>query len=262
MSRLLFQALLLAACTSACATARVIGPPVVATPDPNVPRIVVIEPFFETAEWQTVSKDYLRHDTLQPLGGYTGYGGGMLGPQSTTVTVTETKKPLYAQIDSLVTEHRAVVAEVQKLRPSWRVSSTSGLAALEGPVSVVRVIIEGDQVIESDRALKNTAFAFGLVIWPLQVYNFWPVTETERGYGTLERFITDAPTVKQRLVRYQTQPDSAFNAAGFTPLRRGFGLDVTYEEGLLAREEPRARVLLDAFSERLASAIVTIVEEP
>jgi hypothetical protein len=232
---------------------------VVTTPDPNVPRVVVIEPFFETAEWQTVSKEYLRQDTL-PMGGY--YGGGFLGPQSPTITVTQTQKPLFAQINSLTAEHRAVLERVQALRPSWRVSSTSGLAALEGPVSVVRVIIEGNQVIESDRALKNTAFAFGLVIWPLQIYNFWPVTETERGYGTLERFITDAPTVKERLVRYKTQPDAAFNAAGFTPLRRPFGLDVTYEEGLLAREDPRPKVLLDAFSERLASAIVAVVEEP
>ncbi|MBK7861516.1 MAG: hypothetical protein IPJ65_23455 [Archangiaceae bacterium] len=254
MSRLL--ALSLCSLFTACATARVVGPEVVRTADPNFPRVVVIEPFFETAEWETVSKEYLRNDTLQPMGGF------MLGPGSPTVTVTQTQKPLYAQLDSLVTEHRAVLDEVQKQRPSWRVSSTSGLAALEGPVTVVRVIIEGNQVIGSDRALKNTAFAFGLVILPLQIYNFWPVTETMRGYGTLERFLTDAPTVKQRAVRYQTQPDAAFNASGFSPLRRGFGLDVTFEEGLLADEAPRGPVLLSAFSERLASAIVAIVEEP
>lgn len=231
-----------------CATAKVIGPPLVTTPDPMVPRVVVLEPFFETADWRENVKE-LREPNL-------------ITGRIEATQVRETTKPLLAQVDSLAAEHRAVLQHVQRLRPSWRVTSTSGLAALEGPVTVVRVIIESSQTIESDRSLKNTAFAFGLVIWPLQVYNFWPVTETERVYGTLERFVTDAPTVKQRLVRYPTQPDSAFDAKGFTALRRDIGLDVTYEEGLLASEEPRKGVLIEAFSERLASAIVAIVEEP
>src|SRR5258708_2377956 len=118
-----------------CATAKVIGPPITATSDPNVPRIVVIEPFFETAAWQTEVKRV--RDPFRPLGG------------SLTTEIKTTSLPLFAQVPSLATEHRAVLQAVQKLRPSWRVSSTSGLAALEGNVSVVRVVIEGNETVES-----------------------------------------------------------------------------------------------------------------
>jgi hypothetical protein len=235
-----FLALLLFA---GCATARVIGPEVVKTPDPGLPRLVVIEPFFETAQWR------VEVEKLQT---------GGIGMAGTTTIVKTVKKPVLAQVPSLVEEHRRVLEHVKKLRPSWRVSSTGGLQAVEGELSLVRVIIESSQIIETDRSLKNTAFAF----WPLQIYNFWPVTETERAYGTLERYLTNPPAVKERLVRYQTQPDFAFDAKGLAPLKREFGLDITYEEGLLADEGPRGPVLIEGFSERLASAIVAIVEEP
>ncbi len=251
---------------SACATAKIIGPPIVTPPGDPAARIVVIEPFFETADWQT-EVERVTTSPLSPLSPLsTGPGismrSSMMSPSTQVTEVTRTVKPLLAQIPSLATEHRLVLEHVKRLRPAWRVSSTSGLAALEGDVTVVRTIIESNQLVETDRPLKNTAFAFGLVLWPLQIYNFWPVTETERAYGTLERYLTDAPTVKQRLVRYKTQPDAAFNASGFSPLKRQFGLEMTYEEGLLADEEPRKQVLIEAFSERLASAIVAIVEEP
>lgn len=248
--------------STACATARVIGPPVVVTPDPNVQRVVVIEPFFETAEWKTeVLRVRSPMSPMLPMG--TTIGSSMqMGPTAGGVTeVTQVTKPLLAQVPSLAAEHRLVLDHVQKLRPSWKVTSTSGVQALDGPVTVVRTIIESSSIIGTDRPLKSTAFAFGLVLFPLQIYNFWPVTETERAYGSLQRFMSDAPTVKSKLVRYKTQPDSAFDATGFTPLQRDFGLDITYEEGLLADEEPRKNVLIEAFSERLASAIVAIVEE-
>jgi hypothetical protein len=252
-----------------CATAKVIGPPVVTTPDPNVARVVVLEPFFETAEWKTeVVRIMSNSPSLMPMGGVSSRpfasSSSPLSPSplsSGTTEIVQTSKPLLAQVDALAAEHRLVLQAVQKLRPSWRVSSTSGLAALEGEVTLVRVIIESNQIVGSDRPLHTAAFAFGLVLLPLQIYNFWPVEETERVYGALERYVTDAPTVKTRLVRYKTQPDSAFNASGFTPLKRDFGLDITYEEGLLADERPRKAALIEGFSERLASAIVAIVEE-
>jgi hypothetical protein len=45
-------------------------------------------------------------------------------------------------------------------------------------------------------------------------------------------------------------------------LRRPFGFDLTYEEGLLADQRPRTNVLLDGFIDRLASATIALVEEP
>jgi len=253
----------LALLSTACATAKVVGPPILITPDPNIQRVVVIEPFFEAADWQTATKTEYARVYGGGLGGYGMYGGMGMGPGQTVAIQRQVQeKPLFAQVASLSQEHRTVLQQVQKLRPSWRVSSTSSLASLEGQVSIVRVIVRNSEIIESNRSFKNLAFGFGLVIWPLQLFNIQPVEETQRVYGALERYVTDAATAKARLVRYQTQPDFAFNASGYTPLGRAFGLDVTYDEGLLADESPRKIVLPEGFAERLAPAIVALIEEP
>ena len=65
-----------------------------------------------------------------------------------------------------------------------------------------------------------------------------------------------------RLVRYPTQPDFAVNTANLPVYERQFGLDLSYEEGILANEAPREAVLIRGFSLKLASAIVAMVEEP
>ncbi len=253
-------ALLLMAC--ACATAKVVGPPIVTPPDLNVARSVVIEPFFEAADWQTVTKTEYAHMYGGGGMGFGMYGGGMGNGQTVSIQRQVNEKPLYAQVPSLTAEHRTVLQEVQKLRPSWKVASTSSLPTMAGPVTLVRVIVRNSESIESNRALKDLAFVFGLVIWPLELFQITPVTETQRVYGALERYLTDAETAKSRLVRYPTQPDFAFNASGITPLGRAFGLDITFEEGLLADERPRTDVLPRGFAEHLAAAIVAIVEEP
>jgi len=91
--------------------------------------------------------------------------------------------------------------------------------------------------------------------------NISPVEETMRVFGILERFNVDAAVLPTRLVRYPSQPDFAVNLAGILSVRHEFGLDVAYEEGLLADEKPRTRVLVDGFVDRLASAVIAIVEE-
>lgn len=240
-----------------CATARVVGPPVVIPPESSQVKSVVLEPFFETAEWKTeVSRTQSDWSNMGQRG-----WSAMGRPMVIRETVT-TRKPVLAEVDALSEEYRLVLAHLKRLRPTWQIVTTSGVATVEGPVTVVRVVIDTHQTIGTNRPLKNAAFSFGLLIWPLQIYNFWPVTETERIYGILERYATDSATVKTRLIRYATQPDAAFNASGLTPLKREFGLDVTYEEGLLANEGPRKGALIGGFSERLASAVVALVEEP
>jgi hypothetical protein len=62
-------------------------------------------------------------------------------------------------------------------------------------------------------------------------------------------------------VKYATQPDFAVNFSGLPPRTQPFALDVEYEEGLFADESPRLGVLLDGFVEKLAFAIVTLIEE-
>ncbi len=139
---------------------------------------------------------------------------------------------------------------------------TGGAQVLSGPVSMVRVIVGDSEVVESNRSLKNLAFGFGLLIWPLLLATVSAVEETQRVYGMLHRFTLDANDLKSRLVRYPTQPDFAVNTASLPLYEREFGLDLTYLEGLLANEAPREGVLIRGFSLKLASAIVTMVEEP
>lgn len=265
MRRLLPLLLLLAA--PGCATAKLVGPGAFSPEDRGQARTVVVEPFFELAELQTTTRtDYARLPPgMSPLGGY-GYGspyGSGFGTMPTTVAVTRQvqEKPFFAKADTLVQLHVAVLREVQRRRPSWRVTSTSGAPVLSGEVTVLRTIVEANETVASNRTLKNLAFGFGLLIWPLQLFQVTPVEETVRVYGTLERFGTDAATLRQRLVKYPTQPDFAVNLAGLEPRRQPFGLDVTYEEGLLADERPRAGVLVQGFVDRLAAAIIALVEE-
>lgn len=249
---------------SGCATATLVGPRAFSPDDRGQARTVVVEPFFELAELQTTTRtEYASLSPgMSPMGGY-GYGAPYGSGLPTTVAVTRQvqEKPFFAKAETLVQLHVAVLREVQRRRPSWRVTSTSGAPLLTGEVTVLRTIVEANETVASNRTLKNLAFGFGLLIWPLQLFQVTPVEETVRVYGTLERFGTDAATLRQRLVKYPTQPDFAVNLAGLEPRRQPFGLDVTYEEGLLADERPRAGVLIEGFVDRLAAAVIALVEE-
>lgn len=260
-----FSAVLL--CSSGCATAQLAQERAFFPPDPGVQRTVVLEPLFELANWQTTTRTEYARVVGNPFGstGMLGYGSGFgSSAYPTTVAVTREvrEKPLFARTEVMTEIHRRLLNEVQRRRPAWRVTSTSGTSALRGDVTVVRTIIEGNQTAASDRALKNLALGFGFVIWPLELIHIDPVHETVRVMGLVERFNAPAELLGQRLVRYPTQPDFAVNLSGLTPLRRPFGLDVSYTEGILASEYPRTLVLLDGFVDRLASAVIALVEEP
>lgn len=248
---------------SGCATAKLVGERAFTPEDPRIARTVVIEPLFELAELQTSTRtEYANIGRGYGSMGY-GYGSGFgsMGPSTVAITRQVQEKPFFARPTTLVELQARVLSEVQRRRPSWRVTSTSGAPLLSGPVTVVRTIIEGNDTIASDRTLKNLAFGFGLLIWPLQLFNINPVEETVRVYGMLERYALDADGLRQRLVKYPSQPDFAVNLSSLTPVRHEFGLDVTYEEGLLADERPRPAVLIDGFIDHLASAVIAAVEE-
>lgn len=257
MVRLLLPLLLM--CSSGCATAKLVGPRAEVTADPGTPRTVVIEPLFELAELKTSFRT--EYATMNNLGSY-GYGYGGFGPGGTVAITREVReKPFFAKPPVLTEVHQRVLTEVQKRRPSWRVTSTSGAPLLAGEVTVVRTVIEAHELVATDRPLKNLAFGFGLVILPLQFVNIDPVHETARVFGIVERFSIEGGELNRRLVKYPSQPDFAVNLAGIQQLRREFGLDVSYDEGLLADERPRAGVLIDGFADRLAAAIIALVEE-
>jgi hypothetical protein len=250
---------------SGCATAQLAQDRAFFPPDPGFSRTVVLEPLFEMANWQTTTRTEYARVSGSPYGsmGMWDYGyGSSAYPSTVAVTRQVQEKPLFARTEVMTEIHRRLLGEVQRRRPSWRVTSTSGMSALRGETTVVRTIIEGNQTAASDRALKNLALGFGFVIWPLELIHIDPVHETVRVMGLVERFNAPAETLGQRLVRYPTQPDFAVNLSGVTPLRRPFGLDVSYTEGILANEQPRTQVLLEGFVDRLASAIIALVEEP
>jgi hypothetical protein len=48
---------------------------------------------------------------------------------------------------------------------------------------------------------------------------------------------------------------------GLPTTTRRFGLELVYEEGVLAREDARDPVLVSGFAQRLAVAVVALVEE-
>lgn len=257
--------LLVMVMASGCATAKLVGPRAQVLPDPGTPRTVVIEPLFELAELKTSTRtEYAHVNNMSGVGMGMGMGyGGMYGPTSGTVAVTREvrEKPLFAKPEILAEIQRRVLMAVQERRPSWRVTSTAGAPLLTGPVTVVRTVIEANELLSTDRPLKSLAFGFGLLIPPLQLVHIDPVHETMRVFGILERFPLDAAEMNRRLVKYPTQPDFAVNLAGIEQVRREFGLDVAYDEGLLADERPRVNVLIDGFSDRLATAVIALVEE-
>jgi hypothetical protein len=187
--------------------------------------------------------------------------GSIGAPSDVVITRQVQEKPLFAQLNVLSAIHRQLITAVQKRRPTWRVTSTSGIPAISGELHLVRTVIKGNELLESDRPLKQLAFGFGFLIPPLEILAAFPVQETQRVFGTIERFVLQADAAKNRLVRFPSQPDYAVSITDVVPLHRPFGLDVSYEEGLLANELPRTGVLISGFVDRLANAVVAIVEE-
>ncbi|MFZ5472052.1 MAG: hypothetical protein ACOZIN_21695 [Myxococcota bacterium] len=233
-----------------CATARLTSPLPLTPADMGQRRVVVLEPFFESAPWELAT----RSEHVQVYGAY-----GV--PQDVVVTQQVAQKPVYARVSSLSTEHRLVLAEVRRLRPSWEVLSTGTLGELSGPATLVRVVVGEVETVESNRALKNLACAFGVILPPLLLLQLQPVQETHRVHGWLTRYEGEASDFAARRLRYPSQPDFAVDTRGFTPLPRAFGLDLSFEEGVLGPQDAREEVLVQGFSQRLAAAVVAIVEE-
>lgn len=210
---------------------------------------MVVEPFFENA----------RFDRKPWLQNYTTWSGGG-APREETVYREVQVKPVFARVPSLEVEHRIVIDEMRKLRPDWKIVSTGELPAIHGPVKMVRVVVGDDEVVGSNRAMLTLATTFGMIIWPLLLVNVNPVREVTQVQGSLTLYDADAADLRARLLRYQTQPDYAIDTRELTPRVQPFAVNVEYEEGIFANEERRGPALLRGFSERLAPAIVALVE--
>jgi hypothetical protein len=220
-----------------CAPALLVGArpprePMVAGPA----RVVVVEPLQEQAPWKRA-----------PV------AGGRAPATS--------DKALFSRPATLAALHERVTKAIGALRPSWTVLSPSTAQESRRPLTVVRVSIGSNELVASDRPLRNAAFAFGLVLLPLQLIAAMPVEETQRVTGQLEVAPVPAGGLGSRLVKFANQPDFAVNHAGLVVRAQPFALDIEYQEGLFADETPRPGVLLEGLVERLAFAVVTLIEE-
>lgn len=212
-----------------CATAHLIGERAPRDPvEAGPPRVVVIEPLFDRAEWKTST----RTDIIDASG-----LGSPMGQAPVVVTRTVTEKPLFARPPIMVAIHERLLPAIAALRPHWTVLAPGAAPTVTRNAVVVRTIIDKNEIVQSDRTLKNTAFAFGLVLLPLQILAAFPVEETERVSGLLEKVSVDPKALQQRLVKYATQPDFAVNFTGLSAKRQPFALDVEYED----RRSPRGR---------------------
>lgn len=252
MSRLLLLPALLCV---ACAATKHTGPPLVTVPEKRSPPVtVILEPFFEQARLVTTEKTQTA--TATPMGG--GVYSGV--PHNVVVTQRIEEKPLLARVPILADLHSRVLFEVKRRRPQWNVQSTGAVAQTTGPVTVVRTIVGDAEIVGSNRTVRNLAFGFGLVIWPLMIVAAGPVEETVRVHGVLWSYEADADALRTKLIRYPTQPDFAVDTRGLPAREQRFGLDIEYEEKLFTPETSKDSVLIDGFALQLAGAVIAMVE--
>jgi hypothetical protein len=260
---------LLLPCCLGCNPAVLTGPPPPSIPPRLPPPVtVVIEPFFDTSGWKTETH---LEPVLSPAGttlgvGYGGYGygayGSDFGPFPSEVAISVQVKNVFNRVDVLAQEHAQVLSSVSHLRPKWRVESTGALPSLTGPVTLVRVVVGESEVVASDRSYKSTAFIWGIFIPPLLLLQIGGVDESQRVFGLLDKYEADALQLRPRLLRYPTQPDFAVDTRGLQATPQPFGLELSYNEGVNSSSTAQDTVLVQGFIERLATAIVALVEAP
>ncbi len=242
----------LALTATGCYAARVVGPPLPTLPEGLTGVTVIVEPFFETVDWQVATKTQ-RVDLVNPGG--TGYAGGGMGPQQAVLETQVAEKPVFARVPVLMQEHQAVLNQMRILRPGWRVLSTGQLPPQE-PVVLVRTVITRAEVEGSDRTFKTIITGLGLGIPGF----FVRVNEYQKIYGELSRYDADSAALKGKLLRYPTQPDFAVDTRGLPVVTQPFALEIAYEEGLGADPLAREPLLVEDFCKRLAVALVALVE--
>jgi hypothetical protein len=230
-----------AAAAAACAPTRIVNRPLART-DPAAPAVtVVLEPFFVDARW-TYRRELVETTGVDPV-------TGRWGPVQVERYVAE--KPVLAQAASLAEEHRQAMEEIRRLRPTWRVVSPGDLPALSGAVSLVRVVV-GQAVPAGSNRFLLSALPF---LWGLQVEEVLDV------HGLLTRYDADAGVLLLRLAPAATSRDFTVDATGLAGRSRGFLFDLSYAEGVFADPKAHAGALISGFAERLAVAVVALVEE-
>lgn len=229
----------LAAAAAGCAPTRILHRRPVPAPRPAAERLTVaLEPFFENAEV------VYRRDLAE-----VSPADGSLRTRQ-YVEVTTPVKPFLARPESLDEEHRRALALVRKLRPTWTVVSTAELAPLEGLVVLVRTVVGKTTPAGSDRWVVATL----PLLWAANI------TEVVNVDGVLARYTLDAPQLQERILRYPAQPDFAVDTTGLAGRSQPFTFDLEYQEQVFTDPRAHDEALLAGFSERLAEAVVALVE--
>lgn len=232
-------AVLCAAAAAACAPTRILNPPQVRAEPAAAPATVVLEPFFEDASW-TYRRELVETTRVDATGRWV--------PVQVERYVAE--KPVLARADSLALEHVQTLEAIRRLRPTWRVVSTGDLPALSGAASLVRVVVGRSAPAGGNRFLLSTL----PFLWGLEVDEVLDV------HGLLARYQADSEVLRLRLTTAAAPGALAVDTTGLVGRSRGFLFDLRYGEGVFAHLSSRERALISGFAERLAVAVVALVE--
>jgi len=200
---------------------------------------VVLEPFFEDADpfYRRDLEERFVTDSL-----------GRTSRQDVQVEVPVT--PFLARQSSLQKEHQLVLEAVRRLRPTWQVVSTSDLPPLQGLVVLVRTVVGKSAPAGSDRWVVSTI----PLLWGATI------TETLDVDGVLAKYLVDADKLRDRVLRYPAQPDYAVDTTGLDGQQQPFTFDLEYQEQVFTDPKTHDTALLGGFADRLAEAVVALVE--
>jgi len=225
---------------ASCAPSKIVLRRPAPAPNPAAEHLtVVLEPFFEDAD------PFYRRDLEER---FVTDSMGRTSRQYVQVEVPVT--PFLAKQSSLQKEHQLVLEAVRRLRPTWQVVSTADLPPLEGLVVLVRTVVGKSAPAGSDRWVVSTI--------PL----LWGATITEalNVDGVLAKYLVDVDKLRDRILRYPAQPDYAVDTTGLDGQQQPFTFDLEYQEQVFTDPKTHDVALLGGFADRLAEAVVALVE--
>lgn len=200
---------------------------------------VVLEPFFENSE-PFYKRDLEERWVTDSL--------GRTSRQYVQVEVPVT--PFLSRQSSLQKEHQLALAAIKKLRPTWQVVSTADLPPLQGLVVMVRTVVGKSTPAGSDRWVISTL----PLLWAATI------TETLDVDGVLAKYLVDADKLRERVLRYPAQPDFAVDTTGLEGQQQPFTFDLEYQEQVFTDPKTHDAALIGGFADRLAEAVVALVE--
>jgi len=225
---------------ASCAPSKIVRRRPAPLPNPAAEHLtVVLEPFFENAD-PFYKRDLQERFVTDSL--------GRTERQYVQVEVAVT--PFLAKQASLQKEHQLTLEAVRRLRPTWQVISTADLPPVQGLVVLVRTVVGKSTPAGSDRWVISTL----PVLWGATI------TEALNVDGVLARYLVDVDKLRDRVLRYPAQPDYAVDTTGLEGQQQPFTFDLEYQEQVFTDPKTHDVALIGGFADRLAEAVVALVE--